>query len=223
MIIKLNIGDLYEGLYFMKRCSSDLNSWNILFSQTANIRIFPVEIRNTLNIDIYLPCELDRRIRNTPRVKRSVPANPIAPDHCRIDPNSCSRLESPSPRQSERVTILPEFFRSIQTPWSRAFSILFRFFFNVFYILHVRTIYSLLEFVQWSKIDQHSRFIYEVAIRRRRCFITHVFWPMRIRWPADEYLTIGLFTVLIDDAQSTLLLRLMARFGWLRVTGTSAR
>lgn len=41
---------------------------------------------------------------------------------------------------------------------------------------------------------------------------------MRIRWPADEYLTIGLFTVLIDDAQSTLLLRLMARFGWLRVT-----
>ena len=34
---------------------------------------------------------------------------------------------------------------------------------------------------------------------------------------------IGLFTVLIDDAPSTLLLRLMARFGCLRVTGTSAR
>lgn len=40
----------------------------------------------------------------------------------------------------------------------------------------------------------------------------------RNRWPADEYLTIGLFTVLIDDAPSTLLLPLMARFGWLRVT-----
>lgn len=89
---------------------------------------------------------------------------------------------------------------------------------NVFYLTYLRFIISYLYRSSSfnDRSDEYSRFIYEVAIRR--CFITHVFWPMRIRWPADEYLTIGLFTVLIDDAQSTLLLRLMARFGWLRVT-----
>lgn len=95
--------------------------------------------------------------------------------------------------------------------FASSFSISFLFVFCLTY-----TIYLYLSSSFNDRSDEYSRFIYEVAIRR--CFITHVFWPMRIRWPADEYLTIGLFTVLIDDAQSTLLLRLMARFGWLRVT-----
>lgn len=206
-------GDLYEGCIRWKHCSLDLNNReNFLFSNSVyksfctNSRYFKYKyilLVNSINSE---------RIRNTPLKDRFDSA--CKPDRIRSLPNRPELVCSDNPTYHDPARIFPIYPECIIP---RIFDF-FRFFFPPFFpqclLSYISSIYLYLSFNDRS--DEHSRFIYEVAIWR--CFITHVFWPMRIRWPADEYLTIGLFTVLIDDAQSTLLLRLMARFGWLRVT-----